>query len=69
MVGPLVDAIMVGSKILCGNGWDLSGRYHGWPVHAAFGWILSARYHGGSFMLCGNGWGLVDVIMIRSGKD
>ena len=27
-----LNVIMVGPWMLCGNGWSLSGRYHGWPV-------------------------------------
>ena len=33
---------MVGGFMLCGNGWGLSGRYHGWHVDALRSWMESA---------------------------
>ena len=32
--GICLDAIMVGTWVLCGNGRNLSGRYHGWHMDA-----------------------------------
>ena len=29
-----LDVIMAGTLKLCGNGWSLIGRYHGWPMDA-----------------------------------
>ena len=41
---------MVGTWMLCGNGWSLSGRYHGWHMGALwerteFVWTLSWLAH------------------------
>ena len=32
--GVRLDVIMVGTWVLCGNGRNLSGRYHGWHMDA-----------------------------------
>ena len=34
--GVTLDAIMVGTWMLCGNGQTLSGRYHGWHMDASW---------------------------------
>ena len=61
MDGVCDDVIMVGTRMLCGNGWSLCGRYHGWLGHGC-----SVGMDGvcvdvimiGTRMLCGNGWSL-----------
>ena len=49
--GVRLDVIMVGTWVLCGNGRNLSGRYHGWHMGALwerteFVWTLSWLAHG-----------------------
>ena len=49
--GVCVDANMVGTWMLCGNGWSLSGRYPGWHKDALWGrmesvWTLAWLAHG-----------------------
>ena len=45
--GVCLDVIMVGTRMLCGNGRSLSGRYHGgtWMLCGSAA-SLSGRYHG-----------------------
>ena len=42
-----VDFLMLGTWMLCANGWSLRGRYHGWDTWmlCANGWSLRGRYH------------------------
>ena len=64
--GVRLDVIMVGTWMLCWNGRNLSGRYHGWHMGAlwertAFVWTLSWLAHGcsvGTDGIC------LDVIMV-----
>ena len=64
--GVRLDVIMVGTWVLCGNGRNLSGRYHGWHMGALwerteFVWTLSWLAHGcsvGTDGIC------LDVIMV-----
>ena len=64
--GVCLDVIMVGTWMLCGNGRNLSGRYHGWHMGALwerteFVWTLSWLAHGcsvGTDGIC------LDVIMV-----
>ena len=64
--GVCLDVIMVGTWMLCGNGWSLSGRYHGWHMDALwkrleFVWTLSWLAHGCSV---GTDGVCLDVIMV-----
>ena len=59
-----LDVIMVGTWMLCGNGWSLicgNGRYHGWHMDALREWMESDLdvIMVGTWMLCGNGWSLI----------
>ena len=64
--GVRLDVIMVGTWMLCWNGRNLSGRYHGWHMDALwqrmeFVWTLSWLAHGcsvGTDGIC------LDVIMV-----
>ena len=64
--GVRLDVIMVGTWMLCWNGRNLSGRYHGWHMGALwerteFVWTLSWLAHGcsvGTDGIC------LDVIMV-----
>ena len=61
-----LDIIMVGTWMLCGNGWSSSGRYHGWHMDAlwertGFVWTLSWLAHGCSV---GPDGVCLDVIMV-----
>ena len=62
--GICLDVIMVGTWVLCGNGRNLSGRYHGWHMGALwerteFVWTLSWLAHSvGAQRVC------LDVIMV-----
>ena len=64
--GICLDIIMVGTWVFCGNGRNLSGRYHGWHMDALwerpeFVWTLSWLAHGcsvGTDGIC------LDVIMV-----
>ena len=62
----MVDVIMDGPWMLCGNGWGRVGRYHGWAMDAlrewmGSGWTLTWLGHGCSAGTDGVG---VDVIMV-----
>ena len=36
-----LDVIMVGTWMLCGNGWNLIWSYHGWHMDALREWMES----------------------------
>ena len=56
-----LDVIMVGTWMLCGNGWSLIWRYHGWHMDALREWMESDLdvIMVGTWMLCGSGWSLI----------
>ena len=57
-----LDVIMVGTWMLCGNGWSLIWRrYHGWLMDALREWMEFDLHviMVGIWMLCGNGWSLI----------
>ena len=41
--GVFEDAVMLGTWMLCANGWSLRGRYHGWDMDALRKRMESAR--------------------------
>ena len=61
-----LDVIMVGTWMLCGNGWSLIWTLSCWHMDALREWMESDLdvIMGGTWMLFGNGRSLIlDVIM------
>ena len=55
-----LDVIMLGTWMLCGNGWSLIWTLS-WLAHALREWMESDLdvIMLGTWMLCGNGWSLI----------
>ena len=55
-----LDVIMLGTWMLCGNGWSLIWTLS-WLAHALREWMESDLdvIMVGTWMLCGNGWSLI----------
>ena len=53
--------VMVGTWMLCGNGWSLIWTLSAWHMDALREWMESDLdvIMVGTWMLCGNGWSLI----------
>ena len=50
-----MDVIVLGTWMLCGKGWSLCGRYHGWDMDVGTDGVCVDIVRVGTWMLCGKG--------------